>query len=64
VRGCWGSDFSHFHRGAQIISDPTLSAPWTRLRLERFPLHQTNQALQAVSTARTIKALITPRDRA
>ncbi|HYN85284.1 MAG TPA: zinc-binding dehydrogenase, partial [Pyrinomonadaceae bacterium] len=56
VRGCWGSDFSHFYRGAQIISDPTLSAPWTRLRLERFPLHQTNQALHAVSTARTIKA--------
>jgi threonine dehydrogenase-like Zn-dependent dehydrogenase len=61
VRGCWGSDFSHFHRGAQVISDPTLSAPWTRLALERFPLSQTNQALHAVSTARTIKALITPR---
>ncbi|HEX5705658.1 MAG TPA: zinc-binding dehydrogenase, partial [Pyrinomonadaceae bacterium] len=30
VRGCWGSDFSHFYRGAQIISDPTLAAPWTR----------------------------------
>lgn len=64
VRGCWGSDFSHFYRGAQIISDPTLAAPWTRLRLERFPLEQTNGALRAVSNGHTIKALVTPRDRA
>src|SRR5687768_17508312 len=28
VRGCWGSDFSHFYRGAQIISDPVHSVPW------------------------------------
>lgn len=61
VRGCWGSDFSHFYRGTQIISEPTLSAPWTRLRLERFPLQQTNQALHAVSTGRVVKALVAPR---
>lgn len=27
VRGCWGSDFSHFYRAVQIISDPNRSAP-------------------------------------
>src|SRR5437899_357882 len=31
VRGCWGSAFSHFYRGAQIISDAGRSAPWSRL---------------------------------
>src|SRR5438270_12944161 len=25
VRGCWGSDFSHFYRGIQIVSDPVRS---------------------------------------
>ncbi len=25
VRGCWGSDFSHFYRGVQIVSDEYVS---------------------------------------
>src|SRR5437762_10135865 len=28
VRGCWGSDFSHFYRSAVIGSDPVRFAPW------------------------------------
>lgn len=60
LRACWGSDFSHFHRAAQIISHPERSLPWTRLKLERFPLTQTNEALHAVSTGTAIKALIDP----
>lgn len=61
LRACWGSDYSHFHRGTQIISDPTRSLPWTRLALQRFSLHHANQALHAVSTGSVIKALIDPR---
>ena len=61
LRACWGSDYSHFHRAAQIISDPTRSLPWSHLHLQRFPLHQANEALHAVSTGRVIKALIDPR---
>jgi len=60
VRGCWGSDFSHFYRAAQIISDPTRARPWSQFDLQRFPLAQANQALAAVSTGRVIKALIDP----
>src|SRR5438552_8550916 len=63
VRGCWGSDFSHFYRSAQIISDPVRSVPWARLKtkLSRYPLGQANQALADVSDGRVLKALIEPR---
>lgn len=61
IHGCWGSDYSHFQRAAQIISDPTRSRPWSQLTLQRFPLAQANEALAAVSTGRVVKALIDPR---
>jgi threonine dehydrogenase-like Zn-dependent dehydrogenase len=61
LRACWGSDYSHFHRAAQIISDPARSQPWTRLTLQRFPLTRANEALAAVSTGRVVKALVEPR---
>ncbi len=62
VRGCWGSDFSHFYRGGQIVSDPVRSAPWMKLktRLSRYGLDHANQALADVKTGRVMKALIEP----
>jgi L-iditol 2-dehydrogenase len=60
VRGCWGSDFSHFYLGVEIMSDAARSAPWTRLRLERFGLAEANEALAQVASGRVIKALIDP----
>ena len=63
ARGCWGSDFSHFYRGAQIISDPVRSAPWASLKvqLSRYALSDANDALAAVAEGRVLKALIVPR---
>jgi len=61
VRGCWGSDFSHFYRAAQIASDPVRSVPWSLLRLERYGLTQANEALAEVAAGRAVKALIDPR---
>ncbi len=63
VRGCWGSDFSHFYRSTQITSDPIRSAPWTALKskLARYALADANQALADVSAGRVMKALIDPR---
>ena len=60
VRGCWGSDFSHFHVATQIMADPARSKPWSRLKLRRFSLSQTNEALAEVASGRAIKALIDP----
>jgi threonine dehydrogenase-like Zn-dependent dehydrogenase len=61
VRGCWGSDFSHFYRGVQIMSDPIRSAPWEHFRLDRYGLAQANEALAEVAAGRAVKALIDPR---
>jgi len=61
VRGCWGSDFSHFYRGAQLMADAARAGPWSRLRLERFGLGRANEALAAVASGRVVKALIDPR---
>lgn len=58
MRGCWGSDFSHFYRGAQIVSDAKRSAPWTRIKLDRYDLSQANEALADVAAGRVLKALI------
>lgn len=60
VRGCWGSDFSHFYSAAQIASDPNRSRPWETLKhkLSRYPLDQANEALADVKDGRVMKALI------
>ena len=62
VRGCWGSDFSHFYRGAQIVSDPARCAPWAGLtqKLASYSLDKANEALAAVAAGRVLKALIDP----
>src|SRR5258706_1631301 len=62
VRGCWGSDFSHFYRSVQLTSDPVRSAPWAALKnnLSRYPLAQAKQALADVCAGRILKALIDP----
>ncbi|MEP6636788.1 MAG: zinc-binding dehydrogenase, partial [Acidobacteriota bacterium] len=60
VRGCWGSDFSHFYRSAQIMSDPDRAAPWSKLKLAHYDLAHANEALADVSSGRVVKALINP----
>ena len=60
VRGCWGSDFSHFYRGAQIMADPLRSEAWSLLKLDRYNLGQANEALADVAGGKVVKALIAP----
>lgn len=62
IRGCWGSDYSHFHRAAQVISNTRLNGPWQQLepQLTRYSLTQANEALAAVSSGQVLKALIDP----
>ena len=62
VRGCWGSDFSHFYRGVQIVSDPDRAKPWIAFgrKLSRYSLTQANEALADVANGSVLKALITP----
>jgi L-iditol 2-dehydrogenase len=62
VRGCWGSDFSHFYRGAQIVSEPTWSSAWEKMELTRFGLGDANEALAQVASGSILKALIDPKN--
>jgi threonine dehydrogenase-like Zn-dependent dehydrogenase len=61
VRGCWGSDYSHFHKAVRLLADPARADYWTRLPLQRFGLADADRALDAVATGRVVKALIDPR---
>lgn len=62
VRGCWGSDFSHFYRGVQIVSDTNRRGPWEMLRtkMSGYGLDHANEALTDVREGRVLKALIQP----
>jgi len=59
VRGCWGSEFSHFYRATQIVK--YRPEAWTRMTLISYGLDQANEALADVSEGRVLKALIRPR---
>lgn len=75
VRGCWGSDFSHFYRAAQLVDSSTIrespsqnrqsgiQSPWLKLqpRLSHYTLNQANEALASVASGSVLKALIEPR---
>ena len=58
VRGCWGSEFSHFYRAAQLVSHRPQA--WTQMTLISYGLDQANEALQDVKDGRVLKALIRP----
>jgi len=60
VRGCWGSDFSHFYRGVRIMADAARSEPWSHLKLDRYKLGEANEALADVAAGKVTKALIAP----
>jgi L-iditol 2-dehydrogenase len=60
VRGCWGSDFSHFYRGAQIVAEPGRREVWERMKLTKYDLSHANEALADVAAGRVLKALICP----
>jgi threonine dehydrogenase-like Zn-dependent dehydrogenase len=58
VRGCWGSEFSHFYRAAQIVSQrPEV---WSQMKLISYGLDKANEALADVAAGRVLKALIRP----
>lgn len=60
VRGCWGSDYSHFHRAIEMLRVSRAAALWSQLPLRRYSLAQVNDALDDVAAGRTVKALVIP----
>jgi len=62
VRGCWGSDFSHFHKAIRILARHGRRVPWRDLVTRLSPLEGAGEALQAVEARAPLKAAITPND--
>ena len=60
LRGCWGSDYSHFHRAAELAAHFGARVPWREMIGGRYRLEQAGDALAAVEGRTVTKAVITP----
>ncbi len=63
IRGCWGSDFSHFYRMVHLLArhgDRLAGGGWDALVSRTFRLDELNEALAAVEQGTIVKALVRP----
>jgi L-iditol 2-dehydrogenase len=58
IRGCWGSDYSHFHRGVELAARFGNRVPWREMAARRFSLEEAGAALAAVERQEVVKAII------
>lgn len=58
VRGCWGSDFSHFHGAIHTMARHAGRFPWRSLARWQYPLERAAEALADVEAQRVPKAVI------
>ena len=63
VRGCWGSDYSHFHRAVGLLARFGDSVGWERMITRTYSLFETESALQDVQAGRVVKAVIAPNEK-
>jgi len=60
LRGCWGSQYHHFHRAVEIAARFGDRVPWAEMVSGRYGLDRAADALRAVETRSALKALIVP----
>lgn len=58
IRGCWGSDYSHFHRAVALAHRFGDRIPWREMARASFPLDEAGAALAAVESQQVLKATI------
>lgn len=58
LRGCWGSDYSHFHGAIHTMTRHQDQYPWRRLAQNQYDLEHAAQALADVDERRVPKAVI------
>ncbi len=61
IRGCWGSDYSHFYRAVAIAAKHGDRIPWREMVERRYTLEEAQEALTAVERREVTKAIIVPR---
>jgi L-iditol 2-dehydrogenase len=60
IRGCWGSDFSHFYRGLKVLAKHGERFPYEGLITRKFGLDEIDEALAAVEELQVVKAVVQP----
>ena len=60
IRGCWGSEVSHFVRALRLLERHHASIPWRAIGARTYTLSELNQALADAEAMRLPKALVKP----
>lgn len=58
VRGCWGSDFSHFYGAIHAMARHQHRHPWRKLAAWKYPLADAGKALADIEAQKVPKAVI------
>jgi len=61
IRGCWGSEVSHFVRALRVLERHHTAIPWRAIGASTYALSELNQALADAEAMRLPKALVKPR---
>ena len=60
IRGCWGSDFSHFYRMVAVLARHGDRIHWERMISCEYRLTEMNAALEDVAAGNVVKAVVRP----
>ena len=63
LRGCWGSEYHHFHRAVQLAARFGERFPWREMVTARYDLARAGDALADIEAQRSLKALVVPSER-
>src|SRR6266571_7861215 len=60
LRGCWGFEFTHFHRALQLMARHARRIPWRALVTREYALEDAGRALADMERLAVVKALLRP----
>ena len=60
IRGCWGSEVSHFVRALRVLERHHAAIPWRAIGARTYALSELNQAFADAEAMRLPKALVKP----
>jgi threonine dehydrogenase-like Zn-dependent dehydrogenase len=61
LRGCWGYEFTHLHRGLELMARHRERFRWRELVTREYALAEAGQALEDMARLAVVKALVRPR---
>jgi L-iditol 2-dehydrogenase len=60
ILGCWGYEFTHFHRALVLLARHARRLDYARLVTREYPLENAGEALAAMERLEVVKAVIRP----